>query len=342
MLGASAGGAAAAAAGPARPSPSAPCRISPRRYRPSPRAHAGRNQRLPPRSMPPSLARRRASGEAKTRPPPLAFAAVATAGGAAGAGFAAGASAAFASALGGAGAAAGSGLRGRAPEPPAAASFSALASSPSSRRMAIGALTFTSWVPSGTRILPIRPLVDRLDLHRRLVGLDLGDHVARLDGVALLLEPLGEVADLHGRRQGGHQDVDRHLAVSGKEMLRVLLEPERPVERPKIGERNRNRVERRGAHDVVGTPGADKQPAALGRARRPRGAETAGRAARDGRRPPRHRCAAWRPRSRRSVEPDSTSQIQSGAISDVGSVRRDRRRSRRHPAMSGTTTCGPR
>ena len=55
-----------------------------------------------------------------------------------------------------------------------------------------------------------RALVDRLDLHRRLVGLDLGDHVARRDGVALALEPAREVALGHGRRQGGHQDLGRH------------------------------------------------------------------------------------------------------------------------------------
>ena len=35
-----------------------------------------------------------------------------------------------------------------------------------------------------------RALVDRLDLHGRLVGLDLGDHVAGPDRVALALEPL--------------------------------------------------------------------------------------------------------------------------------------------------------
>ena len=52
---------------------------------------------------------------------------------------------------------------------------------------AIGVLTFTPSVPAGTRILPERALVDRLDLHGRLVGLDLGDHVAGLDRVALVL-----------------------------------------------------------------------------------------------------------------------------------------------------------
>ena len=55
-----------------------------------------------------------------------------------------------------------------------------------------------------------RAVVDRLDLHGRLVGLDLGDHVAGLDRVAFLLQPLRKVALFHGGRQRGHQDVDRH------------------------------------------------------------------------------------------------------------------------------------
>ena len=53
-------------------------------------------------------------------------------------------------------------------------------------------------------------LVDRLDLHRRLVGLDLGDDVAGLDRVAFLLQPLGKVALLHRGRQRRHENVDRH------------------------------------------------------------------------------------------------------------------------------------
>ncbi len=53
-------------------------------------------------------------------------------------------------------------------------------------------------------------LVDRLDLHGRLVGLDLADHLAGFDGVAFFDMPLGELALRHGGRQRGHQDVDRH------------------------------------------------------------------------------------------------------------------------------------
>ena len=57
-----------------------------------------------------------------------------------------------------------------------------------------------------------RALVHRLHLHRRLVGLDLGEHVAGLDLVAFLLVPLGEIALGHGRRQRRHQHLDRHGA----------------------------------------------------------------------------------------------------------------------------------
>ena len=49
--------------------------------------------------------------------------------------------------------------------------------------------------------------VDRLDLHGRLVGLDLGDDVAGADDIAGLDEPLGEGPLLHGGREGGHEDV---------------------------------------------------------------------------------------------------------------------------------------
>ena len=55
-----------------------------------------------------------------------------------------------------------------------------------------------------------RALVDRFHFHGGFVGLDLGDHVAGFDGVALFLEPLGEIALLHRRRQGGHQNLSRH------------------------------------------------------------------------------------------------------------------------------------
>ena len=62
----------------------------------------------------------------------------------------------------------------------------------------------------GDQDLGDRALVDGLDLHGRLVGLDLGDDVAGFDLVAFLLQPLGEVALLHRWRKSGHQDVDGH------------------------------------------------------------------------------------------------------------------------------------
>src|SRR6185295_11539774 len=49
-----------------------------------------------------------------------------------------------------------------------------------------------------------------LDLHVGLVGLDLRDHVAALDRVALLLQPLDDLAGLHRVRQLGHQDLGDH------------------------------------------------------------------------------------------------------------------------------------
>ncbi len=53
-------------------------------------------------------------------------------------------------------------------------------------------------------------LVDGFHFHGRLVGLDLGDHLAGLDLVADLDVPLGQVALFHGRREGGHEDIDAH------------------------------------------------------------------------------------------------------------------------------------
>ncbi len=54
--------------------------------------------------------------------------------------------------------------------------------------------------------------IDRLDLHGRLVGLDLGDHVARLDRFAFLFQPAGQRALGHRRAQRRHQDIGRHRA----------------------------------------------------------------------------------------------------------------------------------
>ncbi len=154
-------------------------------------------------SMPASLARRRASGEENMRARPSACGAGAAAG-------AAGTGAAFARAAAG----------------PAAAG--ACADRCSLRRRACGPC------PGRLHVLAVagqhrnhvvdrdilralrhqdprnRALIDRLDLHGRLVGLDLRDDVAGLYLVALFLEPLGKVALFHRRRQRRHQNVDWH------------------------------------------------------------------------------------------------------------------------------------
>ena len=52
--------------------------------------------------------------------------------------------------------------------------------------------------------------IDSFDFHRRFVGLDLSDDLARLDLVPSFDVPLREVAFLHRRRQRGHGDLGRH------------------------------------------------------------------------------------------------------------------------------------
>src|SRR5690606_5749040 len=53
--------------------------------------------------------------------------------------------------------------------------------------------------------------VHRFHFHGGLVGLDLSNHVTGSNAVSLFLEPLGEVALLHGGRKGGHQNLGRHM-----------------------------------------------------------------------------------------------------------------------------------
>jgi len=76
-----------------------------------------------------------------------------------------------------------------------------------------GCVTATSAVPSGIRDLATRrALVGGLDFHRRLVGFfDLGDHVARLDRLAFLLQPFrkGLPFSMVGD-SAGHQHLDWH------------------------------------------------------------------------------------------------------------------------------------
>src|SRR5665213_161682 len=110
---------------------------------------------------------------------------------------AAGASAAFSGAF--------SALGGAAGALPRSAALS-----PSARMVAIGVLTATSAVPSGDQYLAKGALIGSLDFHRRLVGFDLGDDIARLDRFAFLLQPLGKVALFHGRRQRRHQHLNGH------------------------------------------------------------------------------------------------------------------------------------
>src|SRR5690606_5566558 len=55
-----------------------------------------------------------------------------------------------------------------------------------------------------------RAFVDRFHFHRRFVGLDLGDNVARFHGVAFAFDPLRKIALLHRRRERGHQYFYRH------------------------------------------------------------------------------------------------------------------------------------
>ena len=54
-------------------------------------------------------------------------------------------------------------------------------------------------------------VIDSLDLHGRLVGLDLGNHIAAPHRVADRDIPGGERARLHGWGQGRHQNFDSHL-----------------------------------------------------------------------------------------------------------------------------------
>ena len=50
-------------------------------------------------------------------------------------------------------------------------------------------------------------VVLRLNIHGRLIGLDLQKHVSGGEGLALLDPPVGDVALGHGRREGGHGEV---------------------------------------------------------------------------------------------------------------------------------------
>ena len=84
------------------------------------------------------------------------------------------------------------------------------ASSPSPASSAIGCADLHPVGAFGNQDLGDLALVDRFELHRRLVGLDLGKDVARLHLVAFLDQPFGERALFHRRRQRRHLELDRH------------------------------------------------------------------------------------------------------------------------------------
>jgi hypothetical protein len=54
-------------------------------------------------------------------------------------------------------------------------------------------------------------LIDGLEFHRGLVGLDLGDDLAGLDLVTLFDQPFGERALFHRRGKCGHQNFNCHI-----------------------------------------------------------------------------------------------------------------------------------
>jgi hypothetical protein len=62
----------------------------------------------------------------------------------------------------------------------------------------------------GDQDLGDRALVNRLELHCRLVGFDLGKNVAGGHLVALLDQPFGQSPLLHRRREGRHFELERH------------------------------------------------------------------------------------------------------------------------------------
>src|SRR5579885_2737085 len=53
--------------------------------------------------------------------------------------------------------------------------------------------------------------VGGFEFHRRLVGFDLGEHIAALDFVALPLQPAQKIAFVHRRRKRWHQNIHGHI-----------------------------------------------------------------------------------------------------------------------------------
>jgi hypothetical protein len=73
-----------------------------------------------------------------------------------------------------------------------------------------GRIDLHAFAAFGNQDLADAAFIDRLEFHGGLVGLDFGENVAGLDGVAFLHQPAGKLALFHGGRQSGHQDVRRH------------------------------------------------------------------------------------------------------------------------------------
>jgi hypothetical protein len=71
-----------------------------------------------------------------------------------------------------------------------------------------------------------RAFIHGFEFHRRLVGLDLGEDVAGLHGVAFLDQPLGEGALFHRGRQRRHLELNRHLSTSPP-ARRYTIRPDR-------------------------------------------------------------------------------------------------------------------
>ncbi|MND56064.1 hypothetical protein D3C80_471600 [compost metagenome] len=53
--------------------------------------------------------------------------------------------------------------------------------------------------------------VDSFDFHRRLIGFNLGNHIAGRNLVAFFNQPLGKIAFFHGWRKRWHGDLNRHV-----------------------------------------------------------------------------------------------------------------------------------
>src|SRR5680860_410820 len=102
----------------------------------------------------------------------------------------------------------------------------------------------------GDEELVDRPVIGRLHLHGRLVGLDLGDHVAASDAVAFLDVPFDELALLHGGRELRHEDLRGHGSnVSARRRKRIF--PMLPVEQADTGDADLAVIEATHVHAIA-------------------------------------------------------------------------------------------